>query len=56
MEKTHVPALRQNKVVLLNKFEKNHSHKIDVVSFDRGVFGTYSIIHPYFALLHGSSH
>ena len=28
----------------------------NVVSFDRGAFRTYSIIHPYFALVQGSSH
>ena len=28
----------------------------NVVSFDRGVFRTYSIIHAYFALVKGSSH
>ena len=27
----------------------------NVVSIDRGVFRTYSIIHPYFALVQGSS-
>ena len=28
----------------------------NVVSFDCGAFRTYSIMHPYFALVQGSSH
>ena len=64
--------LRQNKGVLLNTFEKNHGRKIQHCtssiqearrdrmyrkeSNDCGFLKTYSIIHPYFALVQGSSH
>ena len=33
-----------------------HVLRYNVVSFECGVFQTYSIIHPYFALVQGSSH
>ena len=71
MERTlsvNYPLLRQNKRVLLYTLVKNVLYILsiypfllpvlmyNVVSFDRGAFRTYSIRHPYFALVQGSSY
>ena len=57
MERTlsvNYPVLRQSKRVLLNMFVK--TTVIRFPSCNHGVFQTYSIKHPYFALVQGSLH
>ena len=58
MERTlsaNYPVQRQNKGVLFNTLVKNPFLlpilMYNVVSFDGGVFRTYTLIHPYFALV-----